>query len=182
MTALNQVVTAPETSGRQKILGEQPGCIIYSFGIQTESSFEDQLLKRTPGCEIWGYDFTVDKFGPQLHEIEAAGRAHFTKAGIAGETDTHKSPPFYSIQDLMATNGHDHIDILKMDIEGFEFESMTSVIRYFTSRGLEVPISQFLVEIHLDPGKIGVDQFMQWWELLESAGFRPVWTEVKSTS
>jgi hypothetical protein len=162
-------------------IGRQPGCIIYSFGIQIESSFEDELLKRTPNCQIWGYDFSVTKFGPQLHEIEAAGRAHFTQAGIAGTTDTERNPAFYSIQDLMAMNGHDHIDILKMDIEGYEFESMNSLIKHFTSQGLEIPISQFLVEIHLDPGRIGTDDFLTWWELLENAGFRPVWTEVSKS-
>lgn len=164
---------------RQQPKGRQPGCVIYSFGIQTESSFEEELLKRTPNCEIWGYDFSVTKFGPQLHQIEAAGRAHFTQAGIAGTSDAVRDPPFYSIQDIMALNGHDHIDVMKMDIEGYEFESMTSLIKFFLDQGMEVPVAQFLVEIHLDPGRIDTDAFLAWWELLESAGFRPVWTEVR---
>jgi hypothetical protein len=29
-------------------------------GINGESSFEAALLERAPGCEVWGYDFTVD--------------------------------------------------------------------------------------------------------------------------
>lgn len=155
--------------------------MIYSFGIQAESSFEEELLKNTEGCEIWGYDFSVSKFGPQLHMEEANGRAHFTQAGIAGTTDATKVPPFYSIQDLMERNGHDHIDILKMDIEGFEFESMKSVVEAFfrpTNDNSELPIAQYLVEIHLDPGRINTaDEFMAWWSMLEGAGFRPVWTE-----
>jgi hypothetical protein len=28
-------------------------------GINGESSFEAALLERAPGCEVWGYDFTV---------------------------------------------------------------------------------------------------------------------------
>lgn len=158
---------------------DTPKCVIYSFGIQTESSFEEALLQETQACEVWGYDFSVSKFGTQLNMAEAAGRAHFLQAGIAGTTDTARNPPFYSIQSLMSMNGHSHIDILKMDIEGFEFESMRSLIETFTSVGDgEIPISQFLVEIHLDPGRIkDFEEFMNWWVMLEDAGFRPVWTE-----
>jgi hypothetical protein len=29
-------------------------------GINGESSFEASLLERAPGCEVWGYDFTVN--------------------------------------------------------------------------------------------------------------------------
>lgn len=157
--------------------GQQPGCVVYSFGIQYESTFEEQLIERTPNCLIWGYDYSVDKFGPALKAHEAKNRAFFTQAGIAGKTDLVSEPQMYSIQDLMAINGHDHIDVLKMDIEGYEFESMRSVIEHFMDKGEEVPISQLLVEIHLDPGRISVDDMLDWWELLEKAGFRPTWTE-----
>jgi hypothetical protein len=29
-------------------------------GINGESSFEAALMERAPGCEVWGYDFTVN--------------------------------------------------------------------------------------------------------------------------
>lgn len=32
-------------------------------GINGESSFEAALLERAPGCEVWGYDFTVNSVG-----------------------------------------------------------------------------------------------------------------------
>jgi len=34
-----------------------------STGINGESSFEASLLERAPGCEVWGYDFTVNSVG-----------------------------------------------------------------------------------------------------------------------
>jgi len=121
-----EAVPAPKTPS------EPAKCVIYSFGINTESSFEDALLSRTEACEIWGYDFSVDDFGPQLDRTAGyAHRAHFHKQGIAGVTDDKKNPPFYSIQDLLKRNGHDHIDVLKMDIEGFEFDTMLSIINAF---------------------------------------------------
>ena len=31
-----------------------------STGINGESSFEAAMMKRAPGCEVWGYDYSVD--------------------------------------------------------------------------------------------------------------------------
>lgn len=150
-------------------------CVVYSFGIQFESSFEEAFLKRTH-CEIWGYDYSVSNFGKQLNNSDYEARAHFTQAGIGGATNLKKSPPFYSIQDLMALNRHQHIDVLKIDIEGAEFESMRSLLKFFRGIG-ELPVGQFMVEIHLEQDGPTMDEFLQWWEHLEDAGFRAVWTE-----
>jgi hypothetical protein len=38
--------------------------IILCVGINGESSFEAALLERVPGCEVWGYDFTVNSVRP----------------------------------------------------------------------------------------------------------------------
>ena len=156
--------------------GHQPGCIIYSFGINDESSFEEDLMKQTPNCRIWGYDPTVDDFGPELRKHKSLNRAHFLKAGLSDKTDTKVSPAFYSIHDLMRINGHDHIDVLKIDIEGGEFDSLRSTIQHFMDKGEELPIAQLQIELHVD-GRISFDDFIEWWELLEKAGFRPFFTE-----
>jgi hypothetical protein len=68
---------------------------------------EEEMLQRT-NCEIWGYDFSVTEFGPAITE-DVRSRTHFTQAGISGNTDTAKSPPFYNIQTLMEMNGHDYM-------------------------------------------------------------------------
>jgi hypothetical protein len=65
-------------------IARQPECVIYSFGtaqltsylaaklimpcagINGESSFEAALLERAPGCEVWGYDFSVNSVCPLL--------------------------------------------------------------------------------------------------------------------
>jgi len=154
-------------------------CILYSFGVQNESSFEQEMLQRT-NCEIWGYDYSVRSFGPAN---EHAHRTHFLKAGIAGKTDKAKTPPFYSIQDLMQMNGHNYIDILKIDVEFAEFAAMTSLLTHTASQMQAFPIGQMLMEIHLfgneakkrEPHTLG--QFLHWWESMEERGVRPTWTE-----
>jgi hypothetical protein len=35
-------------------------CVCFLTGINGESSFERALLQRAPGCEVWGYDYSVD--------------------------------------------------------------------------------------------------------------------------
>ena len=62
---------------------------MYSFGIQHESTFEQELLERT-NCEHWGYDPSVDEFGPQL-KSKMKGRAHFNKIGIASKRTKRKT-------------------------------------------------------------------------------------------
>jgi hypothetical protein len=57
---------------------------------------------------MWAYDYSVDGLGPQISESHH-NRAHFMKVGIAGDTDKSKSPPSYTIADLMKINGHDYM-------------------------------------------------------------------------
>ncbi|OLN92798.1 hypothetical protein CCHL11_06696 [Colletotrichum chlorophyti] len=150
-------------------------CVVYSFGVRDESSFEEEMLSRTK-CSVWAYDFSVVDFGKQL-EPQHRSKAHFLQAGIAGKTDPARDPPFYSIADLMKKNGHDYIDILKMDIEFAEFEAMDGFGEDFPlSLGEELPIGQLMIEIHFFNG-MTVDRFLDWWERLESRGLRPAWTE-----
>lgn len=35
-------------------------CVVYSFGVERESSWEAEILERTD-CEIFMYDYSVDK-------------------------------------------------------------------------------------------------------------------------
>ncbi|RDW80013.1 hypothetical protein BP6252_04651 [Coleophoma cylindrospora] len=150
-------------------------CILYSFGIQNESSFEQEMLERT-NCEIFGYDFSVSDFGKAL-KPEFSDRAHFKQAGISGVSKPQNNPPFYTIQDLMAQNGHDYIDILKIDIEYAEFDALSS-LNAWANGNMEFPIGQMLIEIHLFQNQpITPITFLDWWGSLEARGLRPVWTE-----
>jgi len=156
----------------------KPDCIIYSVGINHESSFEAELLSRTDNCQVWGYDFSVDKFGPEVQESPALlRRAHFKPYGLAG-TNAHGSEDtnkMYTLQSLMALNGHSHIDILKVDIESWEFETLTALIKSYVSEDKPLPFGQLQLEIHVWDKKF--PEMLKWWETLEDAGLRPFWTE-----
>ena len=72
--------------------------------------------------------------------------------------------------------GHTHIDILKIDIEGWEFETITTLLNPYIASGEPLPFGQLQLEIHIW-GKT-FEEYLTWWETLEKAGLRPFWTEV----
>ncbi|KAJ3730356.1 methyltransferase domain-containing protein [Lentinula raphanica] len=157
-------------------LERQPDCIIYSFGISGDSTFEAELLQNTKHCHVWGYDFSVKGFTNDIPEAER-WRTTFHAFGLAGSDRpaTSNEPAMYSLQSLMAMNGHDHIDLLKIDIEGWEFETLEELIKPYLISGEPLPFAQLQLEIHVWDKSFA--SFMKWWEMLEAAGLRPFWTE-----
>jgi FkbM family methyltransferase len=45
----------------------------------------------------------------------------------------------YTLESLMQQNGHKHIDILKIDIEGWEFETLDTVLKPYLDTGRPLP-------------------------------------------
>ena len=86
----------------------------------------------------------------------------------------------------METNGHTFIDVLKIDIEGAEFDSFSKFVDDWTTvdavtgrNHTILPVGQLQLEIHAREWSGFGDflHFNQWWEKLEAAGLRPFWTE-----
>ncbi|KAH9949115.1 methyltransferase domain-containing protein [Amylocystis lapponica] len=177
-------------------IARQSECVVYSFGLNGESSFEAEILTRAPGCQVWGYDFSVTSFGPEIeNNPRLAGRAHFHPWALGG-TDSYgpsADPPFYTLHTLMEMNGHSFIDILKIDIEGGEFETLDRFVDAFaqgshgdvgvggrvTVPGANaLPIGQLQLEIHARSSEYAsFPVFKRWWEKLEAAGLRPFMAE-----
>ena len=168
--------------------------LIYSFGVERESSFEAEVLNRT-NCEIWGYDFSVDGWGPQLDGNPRISFAHFNKIGLGAETVHAGGIQFMSLNDIMHHNHHQYIDILKMDVEAAEFDGIYAFIQACRSNNLNtLPIGQILIELHLTTdtwwrkiltpwrsapvADLTFAKLLHWWESLEMLGFRAVHNEV----
>ncbi|EKM54906.1 uncharacterized protein PHACADRAFT_259072 [Phanerochaete carnosa HHB-10118-sp] len=178
--------------GLDRIARQSKPCTIYSFGINGESSFEAALLEAAPHCEVWGYDFSVTSFGPEIANVSALdARGHFFSYALSGDDAPHATPPRFTLQSLMQQNGHDFIDILKVDIESWEFESLDAFVDAFIpSPSYEahhphaapaelpvLPVGQLQLEIHAWGQNGEFKRFRKWWERLENAGLRPFWTE-----
>lgn len=160
-----------------------------------ETSFEAELLERTRYCEVWGYDYRSNSFG----NIKRDQRAHFHPWGLANidAHDVNDEHKLYTLKTLLDMNSmsslqphlhhgntilsteHHYIDILKIDIEGWEFEVLAQVLQPYIASGEPVPFGQLLIEIHTWDKNF--EDFLSWWEMLESAGLRPFMSEVRIT-
>ena len=78
----------------------------------------------------------------------------------------------------LSSTGHSHIDILKVDIEGWEFGLFETLIRSYKHAGKPLPFGQLQLEIHAW-APMQFETYLKFWEMLEEAGLRPFWTEVR---
>lgn len=114
-------------------------CVVYSFGVSGDSSFEADMLTTTT-CEVYAYDPFVDSIAPPLRSTNP--RVHFEKLGIAGKSsDTMKTLKTF----MQKNGGHKFIDILKVDVEFAEYASLENILASFD----ELPFGQLLIEFHL---------------------------------
>lgn len=148
-------------------LGERP--VIYSFGLGEDTSWDEAMLQL--GAEVYGFDPTPKaaayvKTRQQLNR-SVRGKFVFTEEGLACESGVvtfslPKNPSHVSLRrgeisdsgglvelkvdtlsSFLARNGHTHIDILKIDIEGSEYDVLEDMLqRKF------YPFTQLLVEFH----------------------------------
>lgn len=136
---------------------ETPDCIIYSIGCNNQWMFEEDLLKRT-NCQIHTFDCTGprSRFQEPQHE-----RLHFHHKCLGSEPSVPKtecnenSPantmcgPLETLEQLQASLGHDRLDLLKMDMEGFEINLLNS---WWTNLKVGKPTNvypnQILMELH----------------------------------
>ncbi|KAI6115491.1 methyltransferase domain-containing protein [Pisolithus croceorrhizus] len=156
-------------------LENKPDCIVYTFGMYYETSFEEEMLERTQHCQVWGYDYRSNSFGSsKLNNY----RAHFFPYGLAhvDAHGPHDEQKLYTLKTLMEMNKHTHIDILKIDVEGWEFEVLAQILQPYITSEEPLPFGQLLIEIHTWEKKF--EEFLSWWEALEVAGLRPFMTEV----
>jgi FkbM family methyltransferase len=141
--------------------------IVYSFGVGDNVAWDCSMIERF-GCTVHAFDPTPASIAwvqshtlpPQFvfHDIglanfdgelpfyppRKAGSTHFSQERRGGWFDSQQ-PVMGQVQRLatiMQSLGHTRIDVLKLDIEGSEFEAIPDIL----ASGIEV--RQLLVEIH----------------------------------
>ncbi len=166
-----------------------PESIVYSFGVGEDISFDLSLIAQY-GMTVHAFDPTprsiawlTDKQVPERFRFHAYGVADFdgTATFNAPENPDHVSFSMVSgeqealrpakgevfrLSTIMQKLGHDHIDVLKMDIEGAEY----GVIEDLATSGL--PVQQLLVEFHHRFEKAGVEKTKAAIRLLNTHGYR----------
>ena len=92
------------TCGVSSRLSQKKDCVIYSFGVNQDSSFEEDVLETTKHCEIWGYDYSVDGWGKQILSNHAQ-RVHFNKIGLSGTDKKDDKAQYHTLETIMKQNG-----------------------------------------------------------------------------
>jgi FkbM family methyltransferase len=160
--------------------GMGPDAVIYSGGVGEDITFEQQLIQRF-GVKIHIFDpspvaaRTIALANTDGLLFKPLGLAASTTAkfSIGGGTDSStwlkagggETLPCTGIAQEMTINGHDSIDLLKIDIEGFEYEVLESCFQQ------RIPIKQICVEFHDFFPEIPKARTKQMIRTLEGQGF-----------
>ncbi|KAK0402254.1 hypothetical protein QR680_016235 [Steinernema hermaphroditum] len=113
-------------------------CVIYSLGINNEFSFDAEIYEMSK-CQIHAFD--KDEMRPETVQFYHRINATLDKAMITKETNV--SAAAYSFTDVVQMYKPKRIDVLKIDIEGGEYDVATQIAT--------TPICQILIELHWKP-------------------------------
>lgn len=140
--------------------------IVYSFGVGEDISFDLGLIEKY-NCQVFAFDPTPKSIN-WIYDRSLPSNFHFFPYGIHSETgdvvfNLPKNKDFVSgsiirqsnvdvsnsikvhmkcLDDIILDLQHIEIDILKIDIEGSEYQVLDSILKS------NVKINQILIEIH----------------------------------
>lgn len=163
--------------------------VVYSFGIGQDISF-DRTLSTNYDCQIFGFDPTPKSIN-WIKEQDLPKKFNFHPYGIgtkSGMVDFYlpKNPDHVSGSMILQSNvnpmekvpvqmrtfknivtelDHTHIDVLKMDIEGAEYEVINDIL------DSGISITQLLIEFHdrmIENGKLKTKKVI---DLLRNRGY-----------
>ncbi|XP_059167559.1 uncharacterized protein LOC131949713 [Physella acuta] len=143
-------------------------CIIYSYGINYEFSFDDDAAK-VYGCHVYSFDPSMVKWADKVNRSELV---HFYKVGLSSKTHVlpKKNWTLYTHGDIRKMLGHQNqtIDVIKMDIEWSEWEAIPEMV----ASGQLTHVRQFLVEYHVRSKDRNYLFRLKAMQELEKAGFK----------
>lgn len=119
-------------------------CLVYSFGVNNEWSFEDQM--ESYGCDVFAFDPSMN-----ITSVDRGAKIRFFGYGI-GERDStgnngwqfKRLSEFYNM--FKTIHGPNKIiDYLKIDIEKDEWKVLPEIVQ----SGMMDKVRQLAVEVHL---------------------------------
>ena len=134
-------------------LAAMRACLVYSIGSKGRFEFEEGVLAVRPDCEIHTFDPTSRPPMPGS-SAAAAGGLHFHAVGLGARDGTlplggvcGEACPVRALPALIRELGHEAaiIDLLKIDVEGSEYDALTDVL---FSCQFPLNVRQIQIELH----------------------------------
>ena len=143
-------------------LKEKKDCLIYSVGSSNDFTWEEEVKRRAPNCEIHTFDHTVANASNKPDDV------FFHKWGLT-ENESHRNPNMKSLSEIIKALRHENrrLDVFKIDCEGCEWQTYKT---WFTSG---VQIVEILVETHRgSESPKPVSNAKQFFAHLHNSGYR----------
>lgn len=172
--------------------GLHPGARVYAFGVGDTLAFETALIERhgvvvhafdpTPAALAWiesqrlprglvfhpwaiaGADGTLTLY-PRVRRKGRKSRTMWTADPGQADSSSAIVTPAYTLESIMRELGHERIDLLKLDVEGAEYDAIDAMLRAAARPG------QILVEFHHRFPAIGKRRTAVCIERLRAAGY-----------
>jgi FkbM family methyltransferase len=162
--------------------------VIYSFGVGEDASFDIALIEKF-GAVVFAFDPTPksinwvkeqnfsDKFKMHLYGIASSdGEILFyppsnpehvshTILPDLSSKDKAITVPVFRLSTIMKKLGHEQIDVLKMDVEGAEYDVIRDIIES------NISIKQILVEFHHRTRNVDLSKTREAIHQLNRAGY-----------
>ncbi len=168
-----------------------PDSVIYSVGVGTDISFDLALIKQTgatvhafdptPRSIEWigeqslpekfkFYDYGLASFDGNLSFFvpRKQASAHYTPVKLEqGQSDSRRfEAPVFSLKTIMKNLGHQRLDLLKLDIEGGEYDVLRDIL------ASQIEVDQLLIEFHHNYRSISFSKTKEALDSLREYGYR----------
>ncbi|XP_063598612.1 uncharacterized protein LOC134775082 [Penaeus indicus] len=126
---------------------KKSGCVVYSFGVEDEWSFEEEM--EGYGCEVWAFDASMTA-GNHNH----SDNIHFYNIGLAASNTTRdvggQTWNLFTYPAVVAKLGHSKtaVSYLNLDAAGSEWEVLREAMQ--DSPHILTNVHQLGVKVHLD--------------------------------
>ena len=131
-------------------LDEQgPSCVVYSIGSNDQWDFEEAIFKGTQ-CTVFTFDCTIT---PRKMPDYIKKRVKFHNICVGSSDRTVGGQEFRTLGSMMRMLGHDAVTLLKMDVEGYEYDVLYSLLRRDDQWAYARLPHQISIELHYQAGK-----------------------------